>query len=261
VEEFVTRARSALAAVLIETAERSGGVFREEKGLLLVAGNHPCPVFLNSALRTGAIGAAEVFRRAEAFFGALGRGWETWVRAGVDADLQQVAEKAGLSAAPVRVGMVLDSRPGFLDVPRNVELCRVGDTAATRDFANVAADGLAEEAPGFCDLVRTTFSDRRSLVASDTAAFVVRYRAEPVATALTMVKEGVAWIGWVATRPRFRGRGFARLATAAAVRAGFTLGATFASLEATTMGVPVYSKLGFREVVRYSNYWPARFGR
>jgi GNAT superfamily N-acetyltransferase len=157
--------------------------------------------------------------------------------------------------------MVLDSRPGFLDVPCNVELCWVGDTAATRDFADVAADGLAEEATGLSDLIRATFSDRRSLVASDTAALVVRYRSEPVATASTMVKEGVAWIGWVATRPRFRGRGFARLATAAAVRAGFTLGAKFASLEATTMGVPVYSKLGFREVVRYCNYWPARFGR
>jgi GNAT superfamily N-acetyltransferase len=74
-----------------------------------------------------------------------------------------------------------------------------------------------------------------------------------------MVKGDVAWIGWVATRQQFRGRGLGRLATAAATRAGFTLGAKFASLEATTMGVPVYLRLGFREIVRYRNYWPAGF--
>jgi hypothetical protein len=31
------------------------------------------------------------------------------------------------------------------------------------------------------------------------------------------------------------------------------------SLEATTIGMPVYQRLGFREIVRYRNYWPAGF--
>jgi GNAT superfamily N-acetyltransferase len=105
-------------------------------------------------------------------------------------------------------------------------------------------------------LIRAIFSEQRSLIAPDTAAFVVRYKGESAATALTMVKEDVAWIGWVTTRSEFRRRGLGRLATAAATRAGFTLGAKFASLEATTMGMPVYLRLGFREIVRYRNYWP-----
>ena len=29
------------------------------------------------------------------------------------------------------------------------------------------------------------------------------------------------------------------------------------SLEATKMGAPVYRRLGYREVLRYHNYWPA----
>lgn len=259
-EEFVTPARSALAAVLMETAERCGGVVRAEKGLLLVAGNHPCPVLLNSALRVGTLDATEVLQRAESFFGPLGRGWETWVRADADADLQQAAERAGLSVAPELVGMVLDSSPDIVEIPRHVEVCWVSDMAGVRDFADVAADGFREEAAGLSDLIRATFSERRSLIASDTAAFVVRYHGEPAATVLTMVKAGVAWIGWVATRPQFRGRGFGQLATAAAARAGFVLGGKFASLEATVMGVPVYSRLGFREITRYRNYWPAGFG-
>jgi GNAT superfamily N-acetyltransferase len=203
--------------------------------------------------------ATEVLRRAGAFFGELGRGWETWIRDDADADLQQAAETSGLCAAPKVIGMVLDSSPDLRDVPREVELVWVGDTSGAWDFANVAADGFREEASGLSDLIRAIFSKRGSLIAPDTAAFVVRYKGEPAATALTMVKEDVAWIGWVATRRQFRGRGLGRLATEAATRAGFTLGAKFASLEATTMGVPVYQRLGFREIVRYRNYWPAGF--
>jgi len=258
--EIVDRAQKALAAVLKETARRCGGMIREEDGLLLVAANHPCPVLVNSALRTGSMDATEVLQRARAFFGKLNRGWETWIREGADADLQQAAETMGLCAAPELIGMVLDSRPDFGDVPGGVEFCWVGDTPGVRDFVSVATDGFREEAPGLPDLIRAIFSERASLVASDTAAFVVRYRGEPAATALAMVKEDVAWIGWVATRHHLRGLGLGRLATAAATSAGFTLGAKLASLEATTMGLPVYLRLGFREIVRYRNYWPAGFG-
>jgi hypothetical protein len=83
------------------------------------------------------------------------------------------------------------------------------------------------------------------------------YSGLPVSTGLTMLKIGIAWIGWVATRPEARGHGYGRLATIAAVRPGFKLGGTLASLEATSMGVPIYLRLGFREILRYRNYWPS----
>ena len=256
-EVTVNRAQRALASVLKETALRCGGVVREQDGLLLVAGNHPCPVLVNSALRTGSMEATEVLRRAEAFFGELGHGWETWIREDADSDLQQAAETLGLCAAPELIGMVLDSSPDLRGVPGDVEFCWVSDTPGVKEFANVAADGFQDEAPGLSDLILSVFLERGSLIAPDTAAFVVRYEGEPAATAMTMVKRDVAWIGWVATRPEFRGRGLGRLATIAATRAGFSLGAKLASLEATAMGVPVYMRLGFREILRYRNYWPA----
>jgi GNAT superfamily N-acetyltransferase len=87
----------------------------------------------------------------------------------------------------------------------------------------------------------------------------VHYRGKPSVTALTVVREEVAWIDWVATRHHLRGLGLGRLATAAATSAGFTLGAKLASLEPTAICLPVYLRLGFREIVRYRNYWPAEF--
>lgn len=255
-EEIVRLAQRCLAEALKEAARRCGGVAIEEGGLLLVAGNHPCPVLVNSVVRTGTMDASEVLSRARKFFGERKHGYETWTRDGVDTDLEKAAVTAGMCVAAELSGMVLDRSP---DVPKArpaVEVLRVVDIFDVHDFTNVVAEGFRDEAPGLSDLVRATFSDPRSIIAPDTAAFVARDHGEPVAAAMTMVKEGVAWIGWVATLPKARGHGLGRLATAIATRAGFALGARFASLEATKMGVPVYLGLGYREVLRYRTYWP-----
>lgn len=259
-EAIVDQARKALAAVLRQTALRCGGVVEEDEALLLVAANHPCPVFVNSAIRIGAIDASEAISRARAFFGKLGRGWETWVRERADADLEQAAQAQNMVAAPVLVGMIAESAPDLPKPRPGVGVRRVMDLQGLQDFRVVAADGFREEAPGLADLIHAVFSQPRVLLAADTAAFVVHYGGQPASTAMVMLQEDIAWIGWVATRLSCRRLGLGGLATAAATRAGFALGAKFASLEATEMGVPVYLRLGFREIARYRNYWPAGLG-
>jgi GNAT superfamily N-acetyltransferase len=127
-----------------------------------------------------------------------------------------------------------------------VEVRRVENVQCFQDFREIAAQGFRDEAPGCYDLVLSIFPDPATVLAPDTSAFVVYVDGLPVSTGLTMLKNGIAWIGWVATRQEARGHGYGRLATIAAVRAGFTLGATLASLEATRIGVPVYLRLGFR---------------
>lgn len=254
-EEVVRLTQRALAEVLKEAARRCGGGVREEDGLLLVAANHPCPVLVNSALRTGNMHAHEVLRRAEAFFGERGHRYEAWIRDGVDADLEQAALAAEMRLAAELSGMVLHRSQDVPELGTGVEIRRVEDVGGLRDFTHIVAEGFREEAPGLSDLVRAIFSEPHSVIAPDTAAFVVCDRGEPSAAAMTMVKEGVAWIGWVATRPEARGRGLGRIATSSATRAGFALGARLASLEATRMGAPVYLRLGYREVARYRTYW------
>jgi hypothetical protein len=172
-------------------------------------------------------------------------------------DLEKAAVAVEASFAAELTGMVIHRSPELPDCGAGVELRRVQDSRGVRDFTDIAAEGFLGEAPGISELVRATFSDSRSLLADDTAAFVVWERGEPAAVAMTMVKEGAAWIGWVATRVESRGRGLGRLVTAAATHAGFALGVKFASLEATKMGAPVYLRIGFREIINYRNYWPA----
>jgi GNAT superfamily N-acetyltransferase len=255
-EEVATLARRALAAALKATVRRCDGVVCEQDGLLLVAANHPCPVLANSTLRLGSMDAREVLKRADKFFGPLGHGWETWIRKGADADLEEAAEAAGQRLAPELIGMVLDHAPKIPDLSSDVEITRVEDLEGVRDFVQVATEGFREEADCLPDLIRSLFSKPHSLIATDTAAFVVCRRGEPASTAMTIVNEKVACIGWVTTRPSMRRSGLGRLATAAATRAGFEMGAKLASLEATTMGFTTYASLGYHELLRYHNRWP-----
>jgi ribosomal protein S18 acetylase RimI-like enzyme len=258
-QEIIATAQRGLAEVLKEITRRCGGIAREEDGLVMVAANHPCPVFVNSALRIGPVDANDTLRRIKAFFAERGHHCETWVREGADADLEQVAIAAGMRVAIELSGMVLHQCPDLPEPQTGVEIRRVENAQGVRDFADIAGDVFADEVSGLKDLVHHMFSEPRSLVAPDTAAFVVWDRGEPASTALTMVKEGVAQVCWVATRPEARGRGLGGLATVAATRAGFALGARFASLEASAMGAPVYQRLGFREVLRYRTYWSPEF--
>jgi len=244
-----------LIEALKEIARRCNGVAVEQRGLFLAAGNHPYPGLVNSVLRTGEMDAAEVLARAETFFGELENQYELWTRKGVDEDLEKAAQDAGMRFAGEFSGMVMHEAPEVGDAPEGVDVRRVRDAADAREFAKVAAEAFRGEAPGAEEVVRAIFRDAESLLGEETAAFVARDHGKPASVAMTMMKEGVAWIGWVGTIPEMRGRGLGRLTTAAATRAGFALGGKFASLEATKMGLPVYRRLGYREIVRYRNYW------
>ncbi len=70
----------------------------------------------------------------------------------------------------------------------------------------------------------------------------------PVATASLLVAGGVAGIYNVATLEPARGRGIGAAMTAAVVRRGAARGLSLATLQASSMGRPIYERLGFRFV-------------
>jgi GNAT superfamily N-acetyltransferase len=71
---------------------------------------------------------------------------------------------------------------------------------------------------------------------------------EPVATASLITAGGAAGIYNVTTIERMRGRGIGAAMTVAAVHHGHERGLRLATLQASTMGRPVYERLGFRHV-------------
>jgi GNAT superfamily N-acetyltransferase len=81
-----------------------------------------------------------------------------------------------------------------------------------------------------------------------TELLVGRFDGEPVATSLAFVGGGAVGLYGVGTAPDYRGRGFGGAISAAAVEWGRGRGERIAILHATTMGAPVYRRLGFQPV-------------
>jgi GNAT superfamily N-acetyltransferase len=78
--------------------------------------------------------------------------------------------------------------------------------------------------------------------------FIGLLHGEPVATTSLVTAGGAAGIYNVTTVEAARGRGIGAAITAAAVRHGAAKGLTVATLQASTMGRPVYERLGFEFV-------------
>jgi GNAT superfamily N-acetyltransferase len=75
------------------------------------------------------------------------------------------------------------------------------------------------------------------------------YEGRPVATALSFVAHGVNQIEWISTRAEVRGRGIGAAITAAAVDAAPDLPAVLTSSD---LGRPVYERLGFLSLCRFT---------
>jgi hypothetical protein len=232
------------------------GALKEDGGVVLCAGGSRIPVVANVAFRTGEdVGAAEVVERAETFFGQLGRGFTVMVRdGGADDDLRAAALDAGLTPFGDGAPQML-VRERLLDVPavEGVELRAVDDVEGVRAFAKV--NGAAYATYGMPAGMLERLFDRESKVLNDPNVHpVVAWRGqESVAAALVYESDGVATVQWVGTVPHERGIGLGALATAWTTNLAFDRGASSCTLQASSMGEPIYRRLGYETVYRYQD--------
>lgn len=163
-------------------------------------------------------------------------------------DLESALAEHGLVAGASIPGMAMDLgavSPGAL--PRGVRVDEVSDTEALKVCSRTAASGFqlpTEAADGYIRFVESYGfgPDHRWFLGylNDTAASV----------AMVVLHERVAAVYCVATLPGMRGRGLGKAVTLAALLAAKEAGREVAVLEASDMGLPVYLRLGFREVCR-----------
>ena len=124
------------------------------------------------------------------------------------------------------------------------------------EIARFAVGSLGDESPG-----GSTFAATLQRLATEEPPRLRLFGGwadhRLVSTSGLFTGAGVAGIIAVATHPDWRGRGFGRALTAAAIEAGRQAGFDTASLMASDMGQPVYRRLGFEEVgrVRFLR-WP-----
>jgi GNAT superfamily N-acetyltransferase len=221
-------------------------------GWLLAAGRSAHPLISNAAFRRDdGLDPTELLTRARAFFAQRERGFALWARGGLaeDRGLIEAAEAAGLRDVYGMPEMVLRRRAGAPAPASDVEMRRVESPADAADYWQVATKAYADI--GFPPEVFAFYERHDGFAAENAAAFLARIDGRPAGIAMTIVSHGVAGIYWVGAIERARGRGLGRTMTAAAVEAGFDLGARVAALQASPMGEPLYRAMGFETVHDY----------
>jgi len=242
---------------LVEASEQlfrldPGAEIEHHDGWVLGAGRSTHPVISNAAFRTDdSLAPEELLARAQEFFGARGRGFAVWTRHGLDQDqgLIEASERAGLQHVYDMPEMVLDRRAEQRPLPDGVELQRVADAADAAEYWQIATEAYASI--GFPPEVFAFYEGHEGLAADNAVAFIAHLDDRPVAIAMMIVSRRVAGIYWVGAREEARGLGLGWITTAAAVNAGFDLGAEIAALQASPMGEGLYRRMGFETLFGY----------
>jgi len=229
-------------------ASRVGGRVVIDAGLTLVVGTHPTPIIINTVFRTdSSVAPMTLFARSRAFYAAIGHRFTLLTSDHVDADLNSAAEANGWSMVAKLPAMVCRSALPDRPIPAGTVIRRADPRADIEALRAVVREGFASDADEAA-AVDAVFSSPAALDMPDTVAVIAAIDGRDAAAAMVNVIDRMGYVGWVATLPDFRRRGLGELVSRATTNAAFELGADIVVLEASSMGLPLYSEMGYERV-------------
>jgi GNAT superfamily N-acetyltransferase len=179
---------------------------------------------------------AEAYDEIAAAYAEIGANWTVWVHHG-DREAADLLERRGhvLDARPEAMGRELGGveRPADDSLSDWTAAGRIGDLAAINDRAYpFSTDSFSRALAGFPE-------EAAHIYTADEAGW-------PVACLMTVDCGRNADVEWVAVVPEARGRGLSGKLLAHALADAAERGAETTSLVSTSLGRPVYDRLGFR---------------
>ncbi len=164
-----------------------------------------------------------------------------------------------LTHVPVARGMVPDAQvplmvlegPGALDAAQQVDGLDIRELApeAAQEHVAIAARGF-----GAPEALMAQLTTPAVLGTPGARCYVGEVDGEPVTTGIGLTFLPFVGIFSIATPPPYRGRGYAGAVTARATADGLAGGAQWAWLQSSPAGYPVYTRLGFKTVERWSSW-------
>lgn len=225
------------------------GSRRQDGPLLLLATGFPAG-FFNPTYVTGPVDDPEAaVRTVEAHYRDLGLPYVLVFRDGEAPGLAEACASAGLVEHWRLPLMVLESVPVTAPAVDGLEV-EVVDDGNVREYAAVLAEAFGmpvEIAEG----LSAAMSGIEGLV-----GLLGRIDGQPVATSAVYVTGTGAGVYNVAVPPALRRRGLGEALTGAAAAHGIDRGATWASLQASEAGEPVYRRMGYVTVDHYRQFEP-----
>jgi GNAT superfamily N-acetyltransferase len=179
-----------------------------------------------------------------------------WIGPGAKpGDIGALLEQHGVKPVASVPGMVarlagIDDRE---DAIEGFEIRKVERTETRALWGRIAAlgTGFSDKAVAQMEKVEATIGDSRYKEQTRYLGFL---DGEPVASSALVLESGLAGIYAVATLPAARKRGIGRAMTLAPLLEARALGHESGILQASSAGLPIYAKMGFREVCRYNLY-------
>jgi GNAT superfamily N-acetyltransferase len=173
------------------------------------------------------------------------------------ANLGEFLQAYGFHLSGTAPGMAIDLAADEVSAgtPMNpaLEIVRVSSATLSRQWVDVIVDSFQES-----ETVRQArYAGQAALGWAEESAlqrFLVLLEGEPVATAALFLDAGIAGFYEVVTVPQQRRRGLATSVMLATIDTARQRGYRIGVLQASPMGEPVYHRLGFRELCRFSHY-------
>lgn len=175
-------------------------------------------------------------------------------------DLEARLVAAGFSLEGEAPAMAADLAEVPLDEspPQELEVVPVVDEATLDEFLEViAADWLEWTGGEYTEVQLGMLEAWRREIPPRFAAepvplrWIGRVDGTVVATSRVNVGAGVAGLYAISTLAAFRGRGYGRAMTIAALRAAASIGHRIGVLQSSDLGYGVYRRLGFRDLFTY----------
>lgn len=228
----------------------TGGAVEERDGVALWATASDFPVSLNGAVRLDpTTPAGHVLDLADDWFGERGTGFTVNVVEGVDDDLRDAADAAGLLVMRDSPQMVVEAPVTPPPTPEGVTVRWASTAADVERFATVV-DTAYQSLGAPPDAIRPTFVALDRVLEPHLHTVLAELDGEVVACAQLVLSHGIGGVYYVATLEAARGRGLGELVTAAVTNRGFEAGATSVGLQASPMGEPIYRRMGYRDLYR-----------
>jgi GNAT superfamily N-acetyltransferase len=227
-------------AIFLESSK--SGAAREMDHLTLMHCGFAMPMFNSAFLKHPGEDLAAAIAEAQAYFAEIDLPFHFECRREEVATCEAALGAAGFDRAADVPVMVLDRIPSAAPaLLAGLEIARV------EQREDLAGFGLPERAG-------SAFLTDVMHARDDVEFFLGRLDGEAVATSCLVVSGATAGIYWVATREAARRKGLGEALTWAAVLAGGRRGCDYASLQASVMGRPVYTRMGFASPTAYAKF-------
>jgi GNAT superfamily N-acetyltransferase len=233
-----------------DTEGTPGGTVVETDGVLLCTTPRGTAIS-NMAIVRGPVDARTVRERTAGLYERAGRPYTVWTRVHADDALEPGLRALGfrpLVDLPAMAFLPGGGAPAA--PPPEITVRSVTDDAGREAYAGVMARayavyGIPEESTA------EHFATIANVVGPATRAFLAYKRGRAVAGALLFFADGVGAVNWVGTLPEEFRQGYGAAVTWAAVTEGLRRGACLVNLQASTMGAPVYRRMGFTTPTHY----------